>query len=306
MKRVFLISMSLALLVIAGCMDVGFKKTKSGLMYKIMSQGDNPPLKKGDWMKIHVRQMNNDSLIEETYGKAAIYVPHDSFPPRYTPNEVFTFLRNGDSAVVVMPGDSIRAKHGQLPEFMKAKDKYIVTFKVIKVFHSDSAKDADAALERSDAMARDAKANEGKKAATMKEIEDYLAEKKINYTKAAGGTYVVVNEPGTDPKADTGFIASVKYRGTFFKTDEVFDQNMDGSKPPYPVAIGSSGVVRGWEEGLPYFGKGGKGQLYVPFWTGYGSGRPKPFATMVFDIEIADVQPASAQPAPGVPPPGRR
>jgi FKBP-type peptidyl-prolyl cis-trans isomerase FkpA len=64
-------------------------------------------------------------------------------------------------------------------------------------------------------------------------------------------------------------------------------------------------VVKGWEEGLPYFGKGGKGMLYVPFWQGYGATGPMntPYATMVFDIEITDVQSMPAQPAPGAAPP---
>lgn len=306
MKRNAVILVSLALLAIAGCTDVGFKKTKSGIMYKIMSKDGVAQVKRGQWMKIHVRQTINDSVLGQTYGQLPVYIQADSIPAMHDPREILPFLHKGDSAVVVMFADSIFKRQGGLPEFMKRKDKLIMTFKVLEVFASDSIKIDDETKEISAFQTRQAAESEGKKAEVVKEIETYLAEKKVNYQKAAGGTYVVVTERGTEPLADTGMTASVKYRGTLFKTDRVFDQNMDGSKQPYPVRVGTATVVKGWEEGLPYFGKGGKGMLYVPFWQGYGATGPMntPYATMVFDIEITDVVPSAAppSPAPGQPP----
>lgn len=301
MKRNAIILVSLALLVFAGCSDVGFKKTKSGLMYKIMSTGDAPQVKRGQWIKLHVKQTVHDSLLTQTYGQLPIYITADSMPAMYDPREILPLLHKGDSAVVVMLADTIFKKQGGLPDFIKRKDKLILTFKVLEVFESDSLKIADETAAMNEFQAKQAVESESKKTEVVKEIEAYLAEKKLNYQKAAGGTYVVVTEPGTQPLADTGTTASVKYRGTLFKTDKVFDQNMDGTKPPYPVRVGTATVVKGWEEGLPYFGKGGKGILFVPFWQGYGATGPMntPYATMVFDIEITDVQPATAAPAPG-------
>jgi FKBP-type peptidyl-prolyl cis-trans isomerase FkpA len=308
MKKISFILLSLALLVIAGCNDVGFKRTKSGLMYKIMSTGNPAPVKRGEWLKMHLTQSVNDSLLGGTYGQAPLYIPADSMPAAYDPREVLSLLRKGDSAVVVMFGDSIVKKQGGLPPFMKSnKDKLIFTFKVLDVFPNDSAKVADETAEQTRVQEQQMKESETKKPQVEKEIEAYLAEKKLNFQKAPGGTYVVVTEPGTEPKADTGTTASVKYRGTLFKTDKVFDQNMDGTKPPYPVRVGTATVVKGWDEGLCYFGKGGKGMLFVPFWQGYGATGPMntPYATMVFDIEITDVQPSAAPPSPGAPqPPG--
>lgn len=305
MKRNVFMLMGLALLVIAACNNVGYQKTKSGLMYKIMSTGNPAPVKRGEWLKIHVRQTVHDSLLGETYGQMPIYIQSDSMPAMYDPREIIPLLRKGDSAVVVMLGDSIFKKQGGLPEFLKRKDKLILTFKVLDVFTSDSSKITDETTETNRAQEKQQSEFAGKKAEVEKDIEAYLAEKKLNYQKAPGGTYVVVTEQGSQPLADTGTTASVKYRGFIYKTDKVFDQNMDGSKPPYPVRVGTATVVKGWEEGLPYFGKGGKGQLYVPFWQGYGATGPMntPYATMVFDIEITDVVPSPAAPAPGAPQP---
>jgi FKBP-type peptidyl-prolyl cis-trans isomerase FkpA len=316
MKKYSVILFSLSLLVIAGCSDVGFKKTKSGLMYKIMSEGNNPQVKQGQWLKIHARQTVHDSLLGETYGQMPIYLMADSMMAAqggHNPAEVFPLFHKGDSAVVVMFADTIFKRQGGLPDFIKRKDKIIITFKVLDVFSSDSAKIADETVESDKAQKKQMAETEVKRGEVVKEIESYLAEKKTTYQKTPGGTYVVITDPGTDPKADSGTIAFVKYKGTLYKTDRIFDQNMDGSRPPLQVKVGApagtpGSVVAGWNEGISLFGKGGKGVLYVPFWAGYGPMGPMntPFATMVFDIEVTDVQTAPATPSPGAPPPPAR
>ena len=88
MKNIFYVVLCGSLLTMTACNDVGFKKTKSGLMYKIMSEGNNPPSKRGDWLKIHIRQTVHDSLLGESYKQMPIYIQSDSFPAQYDPREV--------------------------------------------------------------------------------------------------------------------------------------------------------------------------------------------------------------------------
>lgn len=309
MSRLTFVLVSLALLAIAGCNNVGYKRTSSGLMYKIMSDGKNPVVKRGEWLKIHVKRTVRDSVLDETYSQMPIYIQSDSFPAAYDPREVLPLFRKGDSATVVIFGDSILKRQGNLPPFMRAKDKLLLHFKVLDIFTSDSAKVNDETAEMNRAQEKQKVEFEAKKTSTTKEIEDYLASKKLNYQKTKGGTYVVITDPGNGPACDTGKVAHVKYKGTLFNTNREFDQNMDGSRQPYPVQIGSpTGTIVGWLEGLPYFNKGGKGYLYVPFWQGYGPGPGPlntPYANMTFEIEIADVTDAAAPPSPVPPPPNR-
>jgi FKBP-type peptidyl-prolyl cis-trans isomerases 1 len=301
MRKFSVIICGLAILLSTGCSDVGYKKTKSGLRYKIVSTGNPPATKQGQWLKFHVKQSVNDSLMGETYGQMPMYMPVDSVPATYDPREVIPLLRKGDSAVVVMFGDSIIKRQGGLPPFMGSpKDKLIITFKVLDVLESDSAKLVDERAVSKQVQAEQMAAAETKREEVTKDIEAYLAENNIKYEKAPGGTYVVIHDPGTDPKADSGTTARVRYRGTLYKTDKVFDENKNEG---YIVRVGTGSVVRGWEEGLPYFGKGGKGVLYVPFWQGYG---PRgimntPYATMVFEIEVADVTLPATSPQPSQP-----
>jgi FKBP-type peptidyl-prolyl cis-trans isomerase len=99
------------------------------------------------------------------------------------------------------------------------------------------------------------------------------------------------------------------YRGYFADKDgKEFDANMGKPAPdnaPIEVVIGQHGVIPGWEEGLTFFAKGGKGRIVVPSFLGYGpSGRPPaiaPFANLCFDVEIVDVKLAPPPPPPAAP-----
>jgi FKBP-type peptidyl-prolyl cis-trans isomerase len=51
-------------------------------------------------------------------------------------------------------------------------------------------------------------------------------------------------------------------------------------------------VIRGWDEGIALFSKGGKGTLYIPSPMAYGQQSPspaiKPNSVLVFDVEVVD------------------
>jgi FKBP-type peptidyl-prolyl cis-trans isomerase len=128
------------------------------------------------------------------------------------------------------------------------------------------------------------------------------------------GALVEITNPGTGQKADSGYQVSVMYRGYFADKDgKEFDANIGKPAPdnkPIDVFIGQNGVIPGWEEGLTFFAKGGKGRIVVPSFLGYGpQGRPPaiaPFANLCFDVEIVDVKlaPPPPPPAPGAGMPG--
>jgi FKBP-type peptidyl-prolyl cis-trans isomerase FkpA len=297
MKKTTFILLGLALVLMTGCDSNGFRRTRSGLMYKIISEKDAQPVKRGDWLKVNHKQTVRDSVLQESYNSVPAYVPVDSVPATYQVAEVFPLLHKGDSAVIVLFADSIYKKQGGLPPFLSRKDKVILTLKVVDVFTSDSAKSADEMATWNAFQQKQQEEFESRKEPTIREIEEYLASNNIKYVKTPKGTYIVIKEEGSGPHADSGKIAEVLYRGTMFKTGKQFDSNMDGSRPPFSVRVGLRTVIEGWEDALPYFGKGGKGTLYIPYWLAYGS-QPQPdntpYANLVFDIEVVDVKDANA------------
>ena len=75
----------------------------------------------------------------------------------------------------------------------------------------------------------------------------------------------------------------MKYNGTLLDGTK-FDGNDNFN---YPL----SSLIPGWQEGIPYFGKGGKGILLIPPHLGYGdrpNGDIPANSILRFDIELFD------------------
>src|SRR5262245_31160547 len=136
-----------ALAVLSSCGNTGYKKTKSGILYKIISNGDKPQVKEGNMLRFYyqVKLGSTDSVLNGNYGKMPAFAPVMAANPmmgdNYNPTEIFPMLHEGDSAIVVQMVDSLIKKNPmqQLPPFIKKGDKIVITFKITKVYASDSA-----------------------------------------------------------------------------------------------------------------------------------------------------------------------
>lgn len=289
---------SLVLLGAVACTNTEFKRTKAGLQYKIYSDGRGDLAKKGQFLKLQVLQKLRDSVLYTSYGTMPVYLPVDTPHNTYNPWEIFTQLRKGDSAVAVISVDTLMRKmNGQLPPFLKRKDKITFSFKVMDVFASEDLLNKDREGELSKQKDRE-----------TKELEDYLAANHIQAQKTAKGVYYVIQNPGTGAQVDSGKQVAVKYTGKLMPSGKVFDGNMTGPADPYKLVVGQGNVIPGWDDGLKIFKKGGKGTLYIPAYLAYdaqpGPGH-KPFENLMFDVEIVDVTdapPPAANPMmPGMP-----
>lgn len=277
------------LLVLSGCSEGSFKKTKSGLVYKVISDGKNPVAKTGQFIKVHYSQKvegaGRDTTLSSSFGAMPTYAPVDSIGDVYNPAEIFGQLRKGDSAIVVMSADSLEKKQGMLPPFISKSDKLVLTLKVLDVLDSEEEvkKDQEAQVEE-------------QKVAEVKEIEKYLADNNIKAEKTEKGVFVVIDQKGNGPAVDTGKAVHVMYKGQTFG-GQVFDSNLDstfGHTDPFVLVIGKRGAIEGWDDGLRMFNKGGKGKLYIPSMLAYGPNPPpnapfKAFENLIFDVEVIDV-----------------
>ncbi|HUR11192.1 MAG TPA: FKBP-type peptidyl-prolyl cis-trans isomerase [Flavitalea sp.] len=298
-KIIVLIGSVLTLFLFQGCKENdGFKKTKSGILYKIISDGKGQLVKRGEFIKVNFEQKINfdntkkDSLLGTSYTGMPTYAPVDSVGDVYNPAEIFPLLREGDSVVVVMLGDTIAKKNGELPPFMKRKDKITFHLKVLQILPTEE-------LVRKDQQ----QLITTQKEKEVKAIEVYLKSKNINALKTPNGVYYEILQQGTGPKADSGKLVSVNYTGYTFD-GKFFDSNIDSTKQvqPHPLApfefiAGVRGSIAGMLEAIQYFNKGGKGRLFVPSMLGYGSNPPpgapfKAFDNLIFEIELLDVKAA--------------
>ena len=196
MKKTTWILASLVMLL-TSCLNSGFKRTKSGLMYKIISTGSGPVAEYGNHIKMHFsRRITNDTNVVSSYDQMPIFVPVDSIGPVYDPREIFNLLRKGDSAVIMVSADTL-FKRGTLPPDVDRKEQIILSLKVLDLFTVDSLFQQDQAAERDKMMAKQTAENEKRtqeavdlREPKLKEIEEYLTKNDIKTVKAPQGIMV--------------------------------------------------------------------------------------------------------------------
>ncbi|MGN6617199.1 MAG: FKBP-type peptidyl-prolyl cis-trans isomerase [Ilyomonas sp.] len=296
MKHLFLALATMGFL--ATSCQVNYEKTKSGLVYKVHPGKGGEPLSVGKFVKFNVEYTvpaHKDTVLNSTYGKIPGFAKVDTGKQfQLSFMELLPQLKVGDSVDFTILVDSIKAHNPsfQYNTFLTKGGQIKGKLSVLKAYNNEEEIRADYEKEM-----------ENEKNREIASIQDYLNKKGIKAEKTANGVFVKLETPGDATlKADTGKQATIMYKGYLQSNGEVFDTNMDSSKghtEPIDVVVGSGGVIPGWEEALPYFGKGAKGTIFVPAMLGYGpqgsQGVIPPFANLVFDIEVKDIKDAPKQ-----------
>jgi len=155
-----------------------------------------------------------------------------------------------------------------------------------------TAKDFDGGEVFNSKQGETLKAEEEKKKAIMANLESDFNNAIETYAKGAqvteSGLGVLVRNPGSGSKVQTGQTVSIHYTGKFLD-GRVFDSSVQRNEP-IEIPIGQGRVIKGWDEGIPMFSVGGKGTLVIPYNLAYGErgypGAIPPYSTLVFDIEV--------------------
>ena len=98
-------------------------------------------------------------------------------------------------------------------------------------------------------------------------------------------TDLVVGDGAT---AVAGGTVEVHYVGVDFETGEQFDASWDRGES---IAFPLSGLIAGWQEGIPGMRVGGRRQLVIPPHLAYGTsgGHRLSGRTLIFVIDLVDV-----------------
>jgi FKBP-type peptidyl-prolyl cis-trans isomerase FkpA len=116
-------------------------------------------------------------------------------------------------------------------------------------------------------------------------IQEYLDDNGLTAQSTSSGLHYIIDVPGSGGHPAINDEVSVLYKGYFLDGD-IFDQRLNS-----PISFPLSGVIQGWQEGIPLFQKGGKGMLLVPSGLGYGPvARPGVPANsvLIFEVELVD------------------
>jgi len=295
------IKLLLAIVLFASCNQ--YEKTPSGLAYKVIKGTSKETLKNGQSIKLNIeyKLAAKDSILSSSYAHIPVYFVLDTAHlGKYNFTELLPTSSVGDKIEFRMSVDTLK-KLGMVEynDIFKKGDFISGRVDILKTFPGQPEMMKDYAVEM-----------DADKSREIKDLKTYADSKKIKTQSTQNGVLVEIQNPGTMPMADSGMQATVLYRGAFVN-GKIFDSNMVNSKlvgQPLNVTVGVGSVIRGWDEGLRLFGKGGKGRLLVPALLAYGpqGSAPviPPYANLVFDIEISDVTvpaPKPAQPMPGQP-----
>ncbi len=267
-----------------------FIKLEGGLEYKIIKDAPTEPSPNyGDYIEMHLltKLSNKDSIIYSTRAmNNNLPVQFPLTQPQFKGDIVnaFKYLSAGDSAVITLPIDSVLATGAPEQPWMTkgAGQKLIYTVNMVSVKTAAQMK-----------QEQETKAA-AQKGVDDKIIQDYLAKNNIKASKTESGLYYKVDKEGTGAKPTPGQKVTVNYTGKFLD-GEAFDSNLDPKfqhVQPFDFPLGQGRVIKGWDEGIALFSKGGKGTLYIPSTLAYGSNAQGPIkanSVLMFDIELVDI-----------------
>lgn len=227
------------------------QETSSGITYSIERNGDGL-IGPNDYILFHLRQLDaGNNIIGETFNTN--FPIAQAIPGTFSGfNEAIQLIGEGGRMTMIVPAD--------LTDGLITEGIIIYEVSIIGVF--ESLEDYNDKL-----------------------IEDYLSVNAIEATRLDNGIYLVVEEPGEDERPEATAEVSVKYRG-FFLNGEEFDRAQTN-----PLIIRLDGVIEGWQQGIPQFGRGGKGLLFIPSNLAYaeqGQGSIPPNYPIAFEIELVD------------------
>jgi FKBP-type peptidyl-prolyl cis-trans isomerase len=253
------LSLLAAVIIFASCNQ--FQKSPSGMPYKITKGNSKELLKHGQFVKLNIeyKLKSKDTVLNTSYGHIPMYFYLDTARlGKYTFTEVITKCAPGDKMEFSLSIDSLK-KMGMIEfnEVFKTGDFINGKLEVIASFAKEDLVKADYEKEV-----------EKEKGTEIAAIKKYAESKNMKTVSTKSGALVEITNPGTGQKADSGYQVSVMYRGYFADKDgKEFDANIGKPAPdnkPIDVFIGQNGVIPGWEEGLTFFAKGGKGRIVEP------------------------------------------
>ena len=114
----------------------------------------------------------------------------------------------------------------------------------------------------------------------------YCTANSITYTEHASGILYEIMSPGLTTQPTIANTVSVVYTGKLLNGNQ-FDASAN------PVRLALSGVIKGWQIGIPLIKKGGRIKMVIPSSLAYGcagQGSIAPNSPLYFEVTLTDVR----------------
>ncbi|MGK0388561.1 MAG: peptidylprolyl isomerase [Maribacter sp.] len=261
------------------------QKTESGIHYTIdkVGTGKNPTA--DDIVKVHYKgTLLDGTVFDSSYEREEpITFPLARVVPGW--QESIPLLKEGGKGTFLIPS---ALAYGEKGAGGVIPPNAVLSFEVELLQVMDEA----AIQKEKDEQAKRAGEKVGQQASLDEDIiQKYVADNKLDAKRTPEGIYYITERTGSAPMPTINSSVTVHYKGTLLD-GTVFDSSYDrGAPATFPL----KGVVKGWQIGIPLFGKGGKGTLIIPSGLAYGAnprpgGKIKPNDVLIFEVEVIDVK----------------
>jgi FKBP-type peptidyl-prolyl cis-trans isomerase len=271
-----LVALVMMVAIAASCTSKypGFKKTDSGLYYKLYKVGkDTVKPKVKDWISMDYR------LIVKSKGKDSTFIDSRKnkqgplrmpMPPSDYKGDIYQGMRMlsaGDSGEFIVKADSLFKKTFRQPSRPKYIDSGSMARFVIHMVTIDSPE----ALQKKE-----------------KDVLDkFIADNKITAPPQPSGLYYIEQVAGKGIKIDTGCQVTYNVKISMIDGKQVFGQ--DSMK----FIFGKRPDMSGFLEGIRMMKKGGQARLILPSPLAFGERGYReipPYTTIIYDVKVLDVK----------------
>jgi FKBP-type peptidyl-prolyl cis-trans isomerase len=284
MKKKINIILGLFLLVVAcgliqSCNKDGFSVTPSGLKYNLIEEkgGRNPEF--GDMLRMHLIYKDKSGKVLYNSSELGDAFVIELTSPTFVGGieEGFAMMSEGDSAVFLVPADSIFSKTFKQPRPSTIGADDLLRFEVrLKEVMSKEE------------FRKDTKrTSENNNVDELRQIELYMGDNEISVQPAKPGVYFIVFKEGKGEIAKPGDKVEVRYTGSFLN-GEMFDASGKNNENLI-YTLGDGTHLQAWEEAIATMRPGGVARLILTSSNAYGATGLDPVppnSPIIFDIEL--------------------
>jgi len=264
----------------------GFKKTKTGVYYKIYKDDNNDTTKVriGSILTLYLKYGLKDSSLFDSKDMPQPIVLAVA-EPKYEGDfyECLSLLKQGDSATFILKAGPLFTKtFGQpaVPEFLTDESDIYFDIKVRKV---QTQEDIDRETQIQNMQLEQEE---------MTLIEEYVRNNKITVQPTGSGIYFLETKKGTGKSPVKDGYVSVHFTVSLLGGEKLFSTIERGE--PIDFKFGSQFENEGFQEVVGLMREGGKANAIVPSAMafgaqGAGNGVVPPFSSLYYDIDLVKI-----------------
>jgi len=279
MKNTFFKLVALVMMVAfaasCGSKYPGFKKSDTGLYYKLYNVGkDTVKPKVKDWIsmeyKLVVKSKGKDSTMIDSKKSQPGSPLRMKLPASDYKGDIYAGMRMlsvGDSGEFIVNADSLFKKTFKQP----SRPKYVDSNSMARfIIHMISIDSPEALMKKE----KDA-------------LDKFLADTKITTPPQPSGLYYVEQKAGKGMKIDSGCQVTYNVKILLVDGKQVF------AKDSMKFVYGKRPDMTGFLEGIKMMQKGGEARLILPSKLAFGENGYReipPYTSIIYDVKVLDVK----------------